>query len=77
MVPADQNRRAQPKQNCNYINYSLYTVTGIPVGLKNAPETFQRAMSTILASAKRRFTLVYLDDIVVFTTLMAEVITYV
>jgi len=39
----------------------------LPVGLCNAPATFQRAMDMILAGEKWQICLVYLDDVIVFS----------
>lgn len=44
----------------------------LPFGLRNAPATFQRAMDIILSSVKWRFCLVYLDDIIVFSSTKEE-----
>ena len=44
----------------------LYEFLVMPFGLCNAPSTFQRAMDLVLAGAKWRTCLVYLDDILVF-----------
>ena len=39
----------------------------MPFGLRNAPETFQRAVDIILSKVKWKFCLVYIDDIVIFS----------
>jgi hypothetical protein len=39
----------------------------MPFGLCNAPGTFQREMNTVLKDVLYEFTLVYLDDIIVFS----------
>lgn len=38
----------------------------MPLGPKNAPETLQRAIVVVIASVKSQFSLVYLDDLVIF-----------
>lgn len=48
-------------------HHRLFCYKRMPFGLKNAPTTFQRAMSFILASIKWQFSIVYTDNIVVFT----------
>ena len=45
----------------------LYEWTRMPFGLCNAPATFQRFMDVVLAGFKWVCTLVYLDDVVVFS----------
>jgi len=40
----------------------------LPFGLGNAPATFQRAMDMILAGVKWQICLVYLDDVIVFSS---------
>lgn len=35
----------------------------IPLGLKNAPGTFQRAMNVMLTKVKRQFVVLYFEDI--------------
>jgi len=39
----------------------------LPLGLCNAPATFQRAMDMILAGVKWQICFVYLDDVIVFS----------
>ena len=40
----------------------------MPFGLRNAPATFQRAIDIILSGLKCKTCLVYLDDIIVYST---------
>ena len=46
--------------------FGLYQFNVLPMGLKNSPPTFQKAMNETLQSC-RQFSFVYLDDIVVFS----------
>nr|CAH7755026.1 unnamed protein product [Callosobruchus chinensis] len=49
--------------------------TRMPFGLKNAPATFQRVMDNILRGIQNEKCLVYLDDIIIFSTSLQEHIT--
>ncbi|CAF4618796.1 unnamed protein product [Rotaria magnacalcarata] len=46
--------------------FGLYQFNVLPMGLKNSPPTFQKVMTDTLKSC-RKFSLVYLDDIIVFS----------
>lgn len=46
-------------------------------GLKNAPGTFQSETDVVLAPLYRKYTLVYLEDIVIFSKSLAEHISHV
>jgi hypothetical protein len=46
--------------------FGLYQFNVLPMGLKNSPPTFQKVMTDTLKSC-RLFSLVYLDDIIVFS----------
>ena len=46
--------------------FGLYQFNVLPMGLKNSPPTFQKVMTDTLKSC-RDFSLVYLDDIIVFS----------
>ena len=46
----------------------LYEYTRMPFGLMNAPATFQRLMSMVLGDMNYSQVLIYLDDIVVFSS---------
>ena len=45
----------------------VYEFLQIPFGLCNAPATFQRLMQNCLSELNLMYTLIYLDDVVVFT----------
>ena len=49
----------------------LYEWNVLPQGLKNSPPTFQRIMLDILSTC-RQFSLVYIDDIVIFSRTFEE-----
>ncbi|CAF3293289.1 unnamed protein product, partial [Rotaria socialis] len=46
--------------------FGLYQFNVLPMGLKNSPPTFQKVMSDTLKNC-RAFSLVYLDDIIIFS----------
>jgi len=50
----------------------LYEFTRLPMGLSNAPGTYQGLMDLILAGVSWRFCLVYLDDIIIFSKTQEE-----
>jgi Reverse transcriptase (RNA-dependent DNA polymerase) len=39
----------------------------MPLGLSNAPDTFQRSLDVILSTLRWRSAIVYLDDVIVFS----------
>lgn len=47
----------------------------MPFGLKNAPTTFQRVIDSILRGIQNEKCLVYLDDIIIFSTSLQEHLT--
>lgn len=49
-----------------------YEFLRMPFGLKNAPKTFQRLMNDILKDFINAICVVYLDDILVFSTSFEE-----
>ena len=51
--------------------FGLYQFNVLPMGLKNSPPTFQRVMTDTLKCC-RNFSLVYLDDIIVFSKSLDE-----
>ncbi|KAF9763004.1 Retrovirus-related Pol polyprotein from transposon [Nosema granulosis] len=44
-----------------------YEFNRMPFGLCNAPSTFQRAMDSILREEREKFTIPYLDDIIIYS----------
>lgn len=52
--------------------HGTFAFKRMPFGLKNAPATFQRMMNRVLASVLRKFALVYLDDIIVYSVTWTE-----
>lgn len=50
----------------------LYEFRRMPFGLKNAPSTFQRVMNNVLRGFQNEICLVYLDDIIIFSTSLQE-----
>ena len=48
--------------------YGLFEYTVLQLGLCNAPSTFQRLMNNIMGEYIDNFVLLYLDDILVFST---------
>jgi hypothetical protein len=51
--------------------FGLYQFNVLPMGLKNSPPTFQKVMTSTLQSC-RQFSLVYLDDIIIFSKSYSE-----
>lgn len=52
--------------------HGLYEFIRMPFGLKNAPATFQRLMNDILRDFINKTCVVYLDDILIFSTSLTE-----
>lgn len=49
-----------------------YEYVRMPFGLKNAPATFQRVMDNVLKDLLNKICLVYMDDIIIFSTSLQE-----
>lgn len=50
----------------------FYEFVRMPFGLKNAPATFQRLMNSVLREFINKICVVYLDDILIFSTTLKE-----
>ena len=48
--------------------YGLFEYTVLPLGLCNAPSTFQRLMTSVMSEYINDFVLMYLDNLLVFST---------
>lgn len=66
MDPADVEKTAFNVENGHY------EFLRMPMGLKNSPSTFQRVMDNVLKDLQNQVCLVYLDDIIVFSTSLQE-----
>jgi hypothetical protein len=55
----------------------LYEFNIMPFGLTNAPATFQRLMDNVLFGIRWKFTMVYLDDIIIFSKSWEEHIRHI
>lgn len=54
------------------VEHGHFEFLRMPMGLKNSPSTFQRVMDNVLRGLQNDICLVYLDDIVVFSTSLQE-----
>lgn len=54
------------------IESGLYEFLRMPYGLRNAPPTFQRMMDEVLSGYLNQFCLVYIDDIIIFSSSLDE-----
>ncbi|CAH2049166.1 unnamed protein product, partial [Iphiclides podalirius] len=54
------------------IKHGHFEFLRMPMGLKNSPSTFQRVMDNVLRGLQNEICLVYLDDIIVFSTSLQE-----
>lgn len=66
MNPEDISKTAFNVENGHY------EYVRMPFGLKNAPATFQRVMDNILRGLQNEICLVYLDDIIIYSTSLQE-----
>ncbi|CAF1539454.1 unnamed protein product [Adineta ricciae] len=61
LAPSDRPKTAFSTRDAHY----QFTV--LPQGVKNGPPTFQRIVNQILGSARWKFCLAYIDDILIFS----------
>lgn len=54
------------------VEHGHFEFLRMPMGLKNSPSTFQRVMDNVLRGLQNVICLVYLDDIIVFSTSLQE-----
>lgn len=66
VIPEDQKKTAFSTPNGHY------EYVRMPFGLKNAPATFQRFINSILKDYINKICVVYLDDILIFSTSLEE-----
>ena len=66
MAPEDMEKTAFVTK------YGLFEYTVLPLGLCNAPSTFQRLMNEVMSSYIDDFVGVYLDDILVYSVTAEE-----
>lgn len=67
----EMNPQDIPKTAFN-VEHGHYEFLRMPMGLKNSPSTFQRVMDNVLKDLQNTICLVYLDDIIVFSTSLQE-----
>jgi transposase InsO family protein len=54
------------------VEHGHFEFLRMPMGLKNSPSTFQRVMDNVLRDLQNTICLVYLDDIIIFSTSLQE-----
>lgn len=60
-----------PKTAFN-VEHGHFEFLRMPMGLKNSPSTFQRVMDNVLRGLQNVICLVYLDDVIIFSTSLQE-----
>ncbi len=65
-------READKPKTAMTTPFGLYEFNRMPLGLTNAPATFQRLMERCLAGLNLKICLVYLDDVIVFGSTFEE-----
>lgn len=80
MCPRDigRYRREEVKPKTAFVCHAgTYQYSRMPVGLTNAPTTFQRAVDMIIAKFTWQTCLVYIDDVIVYSNSTEERIKHV
>lgn len=60
------------KKTAFSVDNGHYEFLRMPFGLKNAPSTFQRVMDEVLKDLQNKICMVYMDDIIIFSTSLQE-----
>lgn len=60
------------KKTAFTVEHGKYGFLKMPFGLKNAPSTFQRVMDNVLRDLIGKVCLVYMDDIIIYSTSLQE-----
>lgn len=60
-------REAYGHSTASHSNHELYQFTRMPLGLCNAPASFQRDIDIFLSSVRFKCVMMYVDDIIVFS----------
>lgn len=68
-IPLDPDTKHKTTFTCHLGNYNF---TRLPYGLRNAPVAFQKLMCSVLSGINFKFTLVYVDDIMVHSATIAQ-----
>ena len=69
---ADRHKTAIIFHISSITKYGLFEYTKLPMGLCNSPSSFQRCMELILRGLQWKTVLIYLDDIIVFSSSLDE-----
>lgn len=68
-IPVAENYKAKTAFTCHL---GLFEFNRMPFGLTNAPAVFQRTITKVLAGLVGRICMVYIDDIIVYSSSEAE-----